>query len=277
MAGVWWTHIYRKWLFSDAHYIAWRMIPFSFSAAAFSALSGVLVSRTGQYRPVIWVSFAFFTIGYGLMTMLDAYSTRSVFSAFLLRNSHSASDFQFTEPRRSCIPSSGPLVLDACSRYIHLYISVSICRSPHCGTLRLCWSACKLLCQSRIWPQAQRRLASCELLAGLWVFQWDKRFIQVYVPLKPLVNLCSTLVSLDPTKEGISYQHWYAHIPSISQSKCWEFAFHSGTSDFTSIPEFRRLFTCWRTLQHGRPSYRRMPSLLAISGWSWRQSSALVL
>ncbi len=162
------------------------MIPFSFGAAAFSALSGVVVSRIGQYRPVIWVSFAFFTIGYGLMTMLDAYSTRSVFSAFLFRNFHSASDSQFVEPRRYCIPSSGPLVLGACSRYIPLYIFVTI---THYGTLRLCLLACKLLCQSRIWPQVQRRLAFCALLAGRWVFQLDKRFTQVYVPPKPLVSL----------------------------------------------------------------------------------------
>lgn len=35
-----------------------------------SALTGILVSRTGKYRPIIWAGFAIMTIGYGLMTLL---------------------------------------------------------------------------------------------------------------------------------------------------------------------------------------------------------------
>jgi len=50
------------------------MIPFSFGAAAFSAISGIIVTRTGEYRPLMWIAFAIFTVGYGLMIMLDAYS-----------------------------------------------------------------------------------------------------------------------------------------------------------------------------------------------------------
>ena len=54
------------------------MIPYSFGAAVFSALSGIIVSRTGQYRPVMWIAFAVFTVGSGLMTMLDSYSSTCV-------------------------------------------------------------------------------------------------------------------------------------------------------------------------------------------------------
>jgi hypothetical protein len=50
------------------------MIPFSLGAASFSAISGIIVTRTGEYRLVMWIAFAVFTIGYGLMIMLDAYS-----------------------------------------------------------------------------------------------------------------------------------------------------------------------------------------------------------
>jgi hypothetical protein len=54
------------------------MIQFSFGAALMSATSGVIVTRTGEYRPVMWIAFAVFAVGYGLMIMLDAYSSTYV-------------------------------------------------------------------------------------------------------------------------------------------------------------------------------------------------------
>ena len=53
------------------------MLPFSLGAAVFSATSGVLISRTGQYRTLIQVSFAIFALGMGLMIQLR--STSSVY------------------------------------------------------------------------------------------------------------------------------------------------------------------------------------------------------
>ncbi|KAG6814513.1 hypothetical protein H0H92_000038 [Tricholoma furcatifolium] len=50
------------------------MLPFSLGSALTSAVSGIIVSRTGQYRPVLWIAYAVFTIGLGLMTMLSATS-----------------------------------------------------------------------------------------------------------------------------------------------------------------------------------------------------------
>lgn len=47
-----------------------RMLPYSLGSAMISALTGILVSRTGKYRPIIWTGFAIMTIGYGLMTLL---------------------------------------------------------------------------------------------------------------------------------------------------------------------------------------------------------------
>lgn len=46
------------------------MLPYSLGSAMISALTGILVSRTGKYRPIIWAGFAVMTIGYGLMTLL---------------------------------------------------------------------------------------------------------------------------------------------------------------------------------------------------------------
>ncbi|TFK62677.1 hypothetical protein BDN72DRAFT_378097 [Pluteus cervinus] len=40
-----------------------------------SAVSGIITSRTGEYRMVMWFGFAVFTLGMGLMTMLDITST----------------------------------------------------------------------------------------------------------------------------------------------------------------------------------------------------------
>jgi hypothetical protein len=50
------------------------MIPFSLGGAMISAISGMIVARTGQYRIVMQVAFAIFTLGMGLMTRLDAFS-----------------------------------------------------------------------------------------------------------------------------------------------------------------------------------------------------------
>jgi len=48
-----------------------RMLPYSLSCAVISALSGMLVTRTGSYRPVMWFGWAVMTLGWGLMIMLD--------------------------------------------------------------------------------------------------------------------------------------------------------------------------------------------------------------
>lgn len=54
------------------------MLPYSLGAAVASALSGILVSRTGQYRPTMWVAYGVFTVGLGLMYMLSGTSSRCV-------------------------------------------------------------------------------------------------------------------------------------------------------------------------------------------------------
>jgi len=51
-----------------------RMLPFSLGANVASVISGVLVTRLGAYRTVIWVASALMVLGWGFMTTLDDYS-----------------------------------------------------------------------------------------------------------------------------------------------------------------------------------------------------------
>ena len=52
------------------------MLPYSLGAAAFSAMAGLLVSRTGQYRLLMQVSYAIFAVGMGLMIQLRSTSSQ---------------------------------------------------------------------------------------------------------------------------------------------------------------------------------------------------------
>jgi MFS family permease len=47
------------------------MLAFSFSSSITSALGGLIISITGDYRRVIWGAWTLFTVGYGLMTQLE--------------------------------------------------------------------------------------------------------------------------------------------------------------------------------------------------------------
>ncbi|KAH0826959.1 MFS general substrate transporter [Lanmaoa asiatica] len=48
-----------------------RMLPYTFVSSAFTGISGFLVSKMGRNRPGIWFGSTLFTIGTGLMIMLD--------------------------------------------------------------------------------------------------------------------------------------------------------------------------------------------------------------
>ncbi|KAJ7661600.1 major facilitator superfamily domain-containing protein [Mycena polygramma] len=54
------------------------IIPFSLLSSLTSGLGGYIVSRMGDYRPVMWISYAVMAIGYGLMIMLDERSSIAV-------------------------------------------------------------------------------------------------------------------------------------------------------------------------------------------------------
>ncbi|KAL0946650.1 hypothetical protein HGRIS_012844 [Hohenbuehelia grisea] len=69
--GAYYQPVYFQALGSSATGAGVWMLPFSMGGALFSAVSGIVVSRTGQYRYVMWVAWAIFTLGYGLMSRLD--------------------------------------------------------------------------------------------------------------------------------------------------------------------------------------------------------------
>ncbi|KAH7889438.1 major facilitator superfamily domain-containing protein [Phlebopus sp. FC_14] len=50
------------------------MLPYSLGGASFSAMSGMMVARTGSYRPIMWGAWTIMTVGWGLMIMLDSTS-----------------------------------------------------------------------------------------------------------------------------------------------------------------------------------------------------------
>ena len=50
------------------------MLPFSLAGSISSAIGGIIVSKTKDYRITLWVSWAIYCLGLGLMIMLDSYS-----------------------------------------------------------------------------------------------------------------------------------------------------------------------------------------------------------
>ncbi|KAI3602853.1 membrane transporter [Moniliophthora roreri] len=53
-----------------------EMLPFSLVSSIVSFSSGLVVAKTGKYRPVFWTGFVLMTLGYGLMIQLDDRSSR---------------------------------------------------------------------------------------------------------------------------------------------------------------------------------------------------------
>ncbi|KAA1469513.1 MFS amino acid permease [Dentipellis sp. KUC8613] len=69
--GAYYLPLYFQVLGSSATGAGVKMLPFSLGGAFFSATSGIIVTRTGAYRPVMWFAWAVMVLGWGLMTQLD--------------------------------------------------------------------------------------------------------------------------------------------------------------------------------------------------------------
>ncbi|KAF9053859.1 MFS general substrate transporter [Hymenopellis radicata] len=74
--GAYYLPVYFQILGSSATGAGVQMLPYSLGSSLTSATGGILVTRTGRYRPIIWVSWVIFCVGYGLMSMLDSHSPR---------------------------------------------------------------------------------------------------------------------------------------------------------------------------------------------------------
>ncbi|KAH8826585.1 MFS amino acid permease [Flagelloscypha sp. PMI_526] len=75
MQGAYYLPLYYQVLGASATMAGVKMIAYSFGGSFTSATSGFLVAKTGKYKAVIIVSFAVFTLGTGLMIMLDERSS----------------------------------------------------------------------------------------------------------------------------------------------------------------------------------------------------------
>lgn len=63
--------LYFQILGSGATMAGVRQLPLSLGASLIAMMSGIIVSKTGRYRPVMWVGWAVMTLGIGLLIMLD--------------------------------------------------------------------------------------------------------------------------------------------------------------------------------------------------------------
>ncbi|KAF9469176.1 MFS general substrate transporter [Collybia nuda] len=73
-SGAYYLPLYFQILGASATRAGVEMLPYSLGAAFFSATGGMMVSKTGQYRLVMWFAFGVFTLGEGLMIMLSSTS-----------------------------------------------------------------------------------------------------------------------------------------------------------------------------------------------------------
>lgn len=70
-AASYYVPLYFQILGSSATMAGVRQLPYSLGSSACAAVSGVIVARTGRYRPVLWIGWVLMTLGFGLMIMLE--------------------------------------------------------------------------------------------------------------------------------------------------------------------------------------------------------------
>ncbi|GJE93247.1 MFS general substrate transporter [Phanerochaete sordida] len=77
--------VYYQVLGASATRAGIEILPYSLATCAISLVVGFLISATGAVRPVLWGSYIFMTLGFGLMIMLDEASSlaRQVIFTFL--------------------------------------------------------------------------------------------------------------------------------------------------------------------------------------------------
>ncbi|PFH54197.1 hypothetical protein AMATHDRAFT_169852 [Amanita thiersii Skay4041] len=101
-SGAYYLPLYFQILGASATRAGVEMIPYSLGCSFTSALSGVVVSRTGQYRIMMQCAFAVFAIGMGLMIRLDSFSNTYVY--------HMVSEIIFSKASNSAEKVLYPLV-----------------------------------------------------------------------------------------------------------------------------------------------------------------------
>lgn len=82
--GAYYLPVYFQVLGSSATGAGVKMLPYSLGAALFSAISGIIVTKTGRWRPVMWFAWVVMVLGYGLMIQLDENSNTAEKVLYLL-------------------------------------------------------------------------------------------------------------------------------------------------------------------------------------------------
>jgi len=72
--GAFYLPLYFQILGASATRAGIETLPYSLGCAFTSAFTGLVITKTGDYRYLMWICFAVFTLGMGLMTQLDGYS-----------------------------------------------------------------------------------------------------------------------------------------------------------------------------------------------------------
>ncbi|KAG1832111.1 MFS general substrate transporter [Suillus variegatus] len=73
--GSYYLPMYYQVLGASATSSGIKMLPYSLTTSLMSAVSGIVVTKTGSYRPAMWFGWSVMTLGWGLMIMLDNTST----------------------------------------------------------------------------------------------------------------------------------------------------------------------------------------------------------
>ncbi|KAG2343385.1 MFS general substrate transporter [Suillus weaverae] len=76
LAGIY-LPMYYQVLGASATNSGLRMLPYSLSSAVMSLFSGIVMTHTGSYRPIMWFGWIIMTLGWGFMIMLDNTSTNA--------------------------------------------------------------------------------------------------------------------------------------------------------------------------------------------------------
>ncbi|KAL0064722.1 hypothetical protein AAF712_008268 [Marasmius tenuissimus] len=84
MMGTYFLPTYFQVLGSSAIGSGIEMIPFSLVSSLMALVTGIVMSKTGKYRPLIWGGLATMALGYGLMIRLDESSIRAEKVVYLL-------------------------------------------------------------------------------------------------------------------------------------------------------------------------------------------------
>lgn len=76
--------LYFQILGSSATLAGIRQLPLSFGASILAVVSGIIMSKTGRYRPFLWFGFTVMTLGLGLMIMLEENTSTAKQEIYLL-------------------------------------------------------------------------------------------------------------------------------------------------------------------------------------------------